>query len=80
MDGFGPLMDLFIRLGPYGLFAFAVWVYKNERDERIATQKSFNELSKSGIDAMNEVKNSIRDLTVTLFDGRRGGHVDRPDH
>lgn len=66
-----PLLDLLQKAGPFALFLIAAWAWREERRERMATQKSFNELMAQGLTAMVGTEHALRELR-RLFIQRRG--------
>ena len=61
------ILDVVTKAGPYALFALAFYAWKIEREERIATQKSFVTLITDGLKATNETTNALRELRQSLF-------------
>ena len=68
------ILDLVTKAGPYGLFALAFYMWRLEREERIATQKSFVTLMADGLRAMTGTENALRELRQTFF-----GHATHSD-
>ena len=77
MDGLTPLVAPLIELvksaGPYAPFILMFYLWKNERDERIATQESFRRMTSDNLTAVNGMTDAIRELRFTIF-GRHTDH------
>jgi hypothetical protein len=66
-----PVLEVVMKVGPYGLFVLMFYLWRQERQERVDTQRSFQQLSIDGIKAMNEMTNAIRSLRFTLFSSEK---------